>query len=576
MKIILAKHSGFCMGVRNAVLKIIKEINESGEKISMYGPLIHNPQTIDILSKRGLVTIKDIKDIKNSRVAIRTHGVTIDEHREIKKNASSVINLTCPRVGRVQGIIKKYSNHGYFTLITGDKNHAEVIGLISFAGSGVYVISEESDIEKIPFSEKYVLVSQTTFDRDFFYKTSETLKLKMDNLEIIDTICDSTRLRQEEVLEAVKNGVDALVVVGGKNSANTSRLATIGREKGLATFHVETEKELSDDDFKNIKKVLITAGASTPGWIINNVLERIYNIKFQNSNLIINAVEKFMEFAVRANILSSAAAFFFSILAQKSSISVFDIRYSIISSLYIFSMYSINNFFDREFLKASNSYKYKIYDKFGFILTSISLIAMGVSLYLGFSINIISGLFLMSAFLFGFVYSTKALKNLFSRFKTTLFKKFYYSKLITSFGWVFVICIFISIANEFSIIGLTAFSLYLFGFIFLRHALIDMIAYQGDLILGRDTLPIWVGVQRFLTISMILGASVVLIFSIVSVYLKNYALLPLNISIIYYMLILNKIKKADYLITLKYELIVDFNFFILIGCYLFYTYTSLI
>jgi 4-hydroxy-3-methylbut-2-enyl diphosphate reductase len=576
MKIILAKHSGFCMGVRNAVLKIIKEINESGGKISMYGPLIHNPQTIDILSKRGLITIKDIKDIKNSRVAIRTHGVTIDEHREIKKNASSVINLTCPRVGRVQGIIKKYSNQGYFTLITGDKNHAEVVGLISFAGSGVFVISEESDIEKIPFSEKYVLVSQTTFDRDFFYKTSEALNNKMKNIEVIDTICDSTRLRQEEVLDAVKNGVDALVVVGGKNSANTSRLATIGREKGLSTFHVETEKELSDDDFKNIKKVLITAGASTPGWIINNVLERIYNIKFKNSNFFINALEKFWEFAVRANLLSSAAAFFFSVMAQKSASSAFDIRYSIISSLYIFSMYSINNYFDREFLKASNSYKYGIYDRFGFFLTTLSLIAMGISLYLGFSISILSGIFLLSVFLFGFTYSTKAVKNIFSKFKTTFFKKFYYSKLITSFGWVFIISIFPLIYNEMLIIGIVGFGLYLFGFIFLRHALIDMIAYQGDLILGRDTLPIWIGVKSFLTISMAVGASVILLFGGASVYLKNYSLLPLIINILYYMIILNKIKKADYLITLKYELIVDFNFFILIGCYIFYTYTSLI
>ena len=150
MKITLALNSGFCMGVRNAVLKIIKEINSSEEEIRMYGPLIHNPQTIDILSRRGLITIKDLGDIKGKQIAIRTHGVTLDENRIIKEQASRVINLTCPRVARVQGIIKKYSKQGYFTLITGDADHPEVKCLKSFAGSGVFVISGASDLEKIP------------------------------------------------------------------------------------------------------------------------------------------------------------------------------------------------------------------------------------------------------------------------------------------------------------------------------------------------------------------------------------------------------------------------------------------
>ena len=168
MKIVLADHSGFCMGVRNAILKIVHEIDLSKEEIYVYGPLIHNPQTIKVLNDRGLKTIDSLDNISGKQITIRTHGIPIDQYKKIKSESSRVINLTCPKVGKVQSIIKKYSQKGYYTIILGDKDHAEVMSLESYAASGVFIISKISDIENLPDKKKYILISQTTLDRNFF------------------------------------------------------------------------------------------------------------------------------------------------------------------------------------------------------------------------------------------------------------------------------------------------------------------------------------------------------------------------------------------------------------------------
>lgn len=240
----MAKHSGFCMGVRNAILKIVDKLNTTDEEILVYGPLIHNPQTIDVLDKRGLKTIDNFDNITDKDVAIRTHGVPIEENRLLKSKARRTYNLTCSRVGKVQAIIKKYSRDGYHTVIIGDKNHAEVIGLMSYAKSGITVLENIDDIVNIPTGRKYLVVCQTTHERTLFEDIVSKIKNRYKNVVVIDTICDSTRLRQKDVNDAIAKGIDTLVVVGGKNSANTTRLAKIGMDNEVKTLHIETEEEL--------------------------------------------------------------------------------------------------------------------------------------------------------------------------------------------------------------------------------------------------------------------------------------------------------------------------------------------
>ena len=567
MKIEMAKNSGFCMGVRKAILKIVDELNSSEEKIYMYGPLIHNPQTIEVLKNRGLITIDTLEELNNRQIAIRTHGIPVEENSKIRKSAKRTINLTCSRVARVQSIIKKYSGEGYYTIIIGDKDHAEVVGLKSYARAGVQVVSDIEDINGIEPADKYIIVSQTTHERNQFDQLVLEISKKIKNVYVIDTICDSTRLRQDDVKNGIKNGIDTLVVVGGKNSANTSRLVKIGIDNGIKSFHIETDAELKKEDFKDSKYVLVTAGASTPGWIINNVLEKLYIIKNESSNFLVKILKYYLEILIRSNIVSSIASLIMVLLAQLYADIYLNIKYGIISSLYIFVMYSVNNYLDKNFLIKSNSYKYKIYDKYGLHLLIASIISFIASFYMAMQLSVSLAFLILIPYIFGLVYSTPVIKRIIKNTNLDFLNKIYNTKIITGFGWIVAVIVIPYYGNKVPLEIYLSAGLFFFMFVFLRHLIIDFVAFQGDLILGRDTLPTWLGVKNTVTVSYITSLLSSVIFSVVSIISGKAVFLILLICILYYILLLKKIQKTDYLISLRYEFIIDMNYFILAVLY---------
>ena len=551
------------MGVKNAVLRIIHELNSSSQELYMYGPLIHNPQTIELLENRGLKTIGSLKDIEDKTIAIRTHGIPLEESRILKKCANKVINLTCTRVSRVQSIIKKYSARGHYTIITGDKEHAEVVGLKSFAASGVTVISDIQEALHLPPAEEYLVVSQTTFERETFNKIVTELQKKYENLTVFDTICDSTKLRQDEVMAGILSGYDTLVVVGGKNSANTKRLAKIGKDNQTRTFHIETDEELREDYFSNSENVLVTAGTSTPGWIINNVLEKLYLIKYKKSNIFLKSALFILEFIVRTNLLSAAAAFFICRIVQAYTGTPGDYLFPAISFLYIFSMYSVNNYFERKFLKISNPYKYIIYKKFGMAFLIIAILSMLVSLYLirGYSRIIIALLSL--SYLMGFSYSAKPVKRIIEKMRLKFMKRVYYSKVVACFGWIIVTVLLPMLGSTADILRFVSLSAWVLTIILLRSILLDLIAYQGDLIMGRETLPLWLGTKNMSALAYCISAVGIMLFGYITYSLNGLSFLPYILNIFFLLAVMKIIKKLNYIISLKYELLVDFNFIII-------------
>ena len=457
------------MGVRNAILTLVDEINSTDKEIQVYGPIIHNPQTLKVLEERGVKIIKNLDSIKSKNIAIRTHGVPIEEYREIKAKAFEVINLTCPRVAKVQAIIKKHAKEGYFTIIVGDKNHAEVLSLQSYAEKGYHIVSRIEDIETIPGAAKYVILSQTTIDREFFQEVVDILGHELPECVVIDTICDSTKRRQDDVLCGIEDGIDTLVVVGGKNSANTRRLAKIGLDHGIETIHIETESELKTDRFIHTKNLLVTAGASTPGWIINNVLEKLYEIKFKKSNFVLKSLKSLVEFFVRSNLLSSLSAFFMSILSQWYMSMEVDMTYGLIAFLFVFSMISINNYFDKEFLKNSNSYKYTVYAEIGFYLFIISLLSIAVSIILVLNYDLLTIMVCMISYIIGFLYSTIPVKKYTERINNLVLKKIYYSKITSSFGWILVAVVLPFLGNEYNVIPIIGLCSIFFAMVLLRQ-----------------------------------------------------------------------------------------------------------
>jgi len=272
MKIRIAKKAGFCMGVRRALNLVLKALNEKKYPIYTYGPLIHNPQTLELLNKLGVKVINKIEDEVPSGVCIiRAHGIPPQEKEKLSKK-HKIIDGTCPRVLKVQALAKKAVSEGKNIIIIGDKNHAEVKGILGYCQNKGYVVSSFEDIEKLPKLENYVILSQTTQDEKLFKAFSETIISKYPKGKIINTICNATEVRQNEVRNLSKT-CSSIIVIGGKFSANTNRLAEIAKKEGKKVYLIEKAEELPLDELKKYKTIGITAGASTPNWLINEVVD---------------------------------------------------------------------------------------------------------------------------------------------------------------------------------------------------------------------------------------------------------------------------------------------------------------
>ncbi len=272
MKIRIAKKAGFCMGVRRALNLVLKALNEKKYPIYTYGPLIHNPQTLELLNKLGVKVINKIEDEVPSGVCIiRAHGIPPQEKEKLSKK-HKIIDGTCPRVLKVQALAKKAVSEGKNIIIIGDKNHAEVKGILGYCQNKGYVVSSFEDIEKLPKLENYVILSQTTQDEKLFKAFSETIISKYPKGKIINTICNATEVRQNEVRNLSKT-CSSIIVIGGKFSANTNRLAEIAKKEGKKVYLIERAEEIPLEEIKKEKTIGITAGASTPNWLINEVVD---------------------------------------------------------------------------------------------------------------------------------------------------------------------------------------------------------------------------------------------------------------------------------------------------------------
>jgi (E)-4-hydroxy-3-methyl-but-2-enyl pyrophosphate reductase len=287
VKIIVAKTAGFCWGVSRAVDLVMKAANEGFVPIYTDGALIHNPQVLKVLETSNIQVAADVDSIESGTIAIRAHGITPQRRHQLKEKGLKIVDATCPHVGGIQGIIKQHSIQGYSIIIVGERGHPEVIGLLGFTQNRGYLIDSDEDIEKLPPlpADKVCIVAQSTQSRARLLEVTEKIRTHYPQALMFDTLCDVTSDRQDEVLAMVKE-IDLMIVVGGKNSGNTQRMAELSREAGVPTYHIETEDELSADDIQGHEVIGLTAGASTPDWMIKRVHERLEAL---NQQLLITA-----------------------------------------------------------------------------------------------------------------------------------------------------------------------------------------------------------------------------------------------------------------------------------------------
>lgn len=273
MDIVRAKSAGFCFGVRRALNLAYKALAEHGH-VSSLGPLIHNKQVVEDLNNQGIKIITNLEQApENGTILIRSHGVAPDIFKVAEEKGLKIIDATCPFVRRVQEHGRQLGKEDYFVVIVGDAEHPEVKGIVGWTGEKLLVTCDPNKIKDLPFYQKIGVLSQTTLSSEKFYNVVQNLLGKAYELKVFETICKASRMRQKEASEIARQ-VQIMVVIGGKNSANTCQLAKICSEF-VTTFHVETASELHKSMFKSIKKVGVTAGASTPDWIIEEVIEKM-------------------------------------------------------------------------------------------------------------------------------------------------------------------------------------------------------------------------------------------------------------------------------------------------------------
>ena len=265
MKVICAENMGFCFGVKRALDMALKERNAY-----TLGQLIHNPQVVELLEKKGIKVVNSV-DEADKTLIITAHGTSKLIIEKAKEKELRIIDTTCPLVKRVHELSGEFDKKGYKIILLGNKEHQEVKGTASNA-KDVTVVNSAEEARKLKF-DKACFLSQTTQSLEKFNEIVNILKGNILDLKVFNTICDATRKRQDSALKLAKK-VELMIVIGGYNSANTKRLREICSEI-VETKHIETAEELNKEWFKNKKIIGLTAGASTPDWVINNVKEKI-------------------------------------------------------------------------------------------------------------------------------------------------------------------------------------------------------------------------------------------------------------------------------------------------------------
>jgi len=515
MAIKLAKTAGFCMGVKRAVDVVLEMAgHQNGEAIYTYGPLIHNPQMVELLRKRGIIPIRSLDEIDcapaGAAMVIRAHGISPAERRKIKEKGFRIVDATCPKVAHVQAIIRKHVAAGFTVLIAGDWEHPEVNGLLGFAGEAGIVLGVPGDVDRLPALPKVCVVAQTTQSLEDYAAIVLRVKERFPEAVIFDTICDSTETRQTEI-KALATGTDAVFIVGGRNSANTRRLAELAKLQGKPAFHIETSDELQGIDIEPYRRIGVSAGASTPNWIIDRVVDHLTGRLGKREELL-RHLFKIWVFAVRTDIYSAAGAgclSFAAMLLQGLPVNPLPI---LTASLYVYAMHVLNRFINRKASSISSfrEESYLLHEK---IYVTLAVFSMILALSASFAAGTAPFILLFVISLSGVLYNTRILPPGW-RFQSL--KDIPGSKNIaTATAWAAVTALLPWIETGPTLTpGVATAFFFIAGIVFIRSALSDILDIQSDRLIGRETLPVLIGGEKTLVLLQgISGLLFVLLFA---------------------------------------------------------------
>ena len=506
MKVVLAGTAGFCIGVKRALEMVLKAINENQPKIYTYGPLIHNPQVLELLRERGITILKPGEEIPAGLVVIRAHGIPPQERRLLEQAGGRIIDATCPRVAKVQAIIQRWAAKGCATLIVGDADHPEVRGLMGYTEARGYVVSTSRDVADLPDLNSLIVVAQTTQSESQFEARVREITARFPQAQIFNTICDATASRQAEVQELSRQA-EALVVVGGRNSGNTQRLVEISQGTGIPTYHVETEQELDLVEISRYQTVAVTAGASTPNWLIGNVVNTLKHAWAFRPGSWTNYLYRVWRFFLKSNIYVAIGAgslsYTSSLLQQVEP----QFTYFFVAFFYVYAMHLLNHFTDKA-SKLNDPVQTMFYGRHRRFLLVTGFLSAFIALGLGAYLGLLPFIFVLVMSGIGLMYSFKIIPERLAQ-STGIYrlKEIPGSKtMFTAVAWGVLAALIPVVCSDQEISGATAIAFFFVaGMIFIRSGLFEIMAIEGDRVVGKETLAIALGKER--TFTLLVGGS---------------------------------------------------------------------
>lgn len=523
MSVILAETAGFCMGVKRAVDLVLDIAQRKGKrKIYTYGPLIHNPQTVELLRNRGIIPVGHLDEIpadeKDATLVIRAHGISPEERKKIKEKGVRIVDATCPKVAHVQAIIKKHAQKGDTILIIGDEKHPEVTGLMGYAYGNGLILNELDDVARLPDLKGACVVAQTTQNVDQFNEIVAALRARFADVVVFDTICESTDKRQSEI-KKMAAAADAIVVVGGRNSANTMQLARLSELAGTPTFHVETADELNAIPIDRYNRVGVSAGASTPNWIIERVVDHLA-ARQESRGGPFRSLFRAWVFTVRTDLYSAFGAGCLSwvgMLLQELPVRPANL---LTASLYVYAMHTLNRFMSRKKDSILGSFREESYLKHKRLYLGISVAALLLAWVNAFLAGWVPFILLFLMSLLGVLYHMWILPRGW-RFRSL--KDLPGSKNFSmAAAWATVGTVLPWVETELSVSpALIVAFLFIFSIVFIRSALSDIMDIQSDRLIGRETIPVLIGEGK--TRLLVQGISAALLTVLVLAYAVGWS-----------------------------------------------------
>jgi 4-hydroxy-3-methylbut-2-enyl diphosphate reductase len=565
MKIIIAKTSGFCMGVRRAVEMVLDTPGKHAEPIYTFGPLIHNPQVLEVLESKDVSILEEIPEKGEGTILIRAHGVPPDTKKRLKDCGFDVLDATCPRVIRVQTIIRKHARKGDASIIIGDKDHPEVIGLLGYAGENGHVASSIEELETLPAFESAIIVAQTTQNTEFFERVKNWAATHHPHYKIYETICGSTELRQAEV-KRLAESVDAIIVVGGRTSGNTRRLFEIASKTGKPAYHIETEKDLETVDIRVLsaaRQIGLTAGASTPNWIIKKVYKALESLLVKRQQGWRRALFDGQRTLLLTNIYVSAGAGCLSFACSKLQGIPQFFPYILIAVLFVQSMHILNHLIGSKSDQYNDPERARFYLNYRAMLSLLAIIAGGTGLVIAYTLGVLPFVILLAMSLLGLSYNLRLIPRSPAGIKYRRIRDIPGSKTILiamAWGTVTAVLPALGLPDHLSWNTGLVF-LWSAGIVFVRTAFFDILDMQGDRIVGKETLPILLGEKRSMQLLKVVLAALtaMLLLATVFQFISNLGFLLLMCPAAIFS-VLRAYERGSILPSIKLEFLIETNF----------------